>query len=620
MATTKDLMALLPANATHKGKATSLLSTSHQSSLEVLLTSFNGNPDNTKVVDYVSTQNFFDVIGKSRHEMVHSKMLAELLSGRYFILSKKMSLIHFLDIVEFRSRQQGVEIPSGVRESILTRSLNIDAVLDAQTELPIDTYLHRSGTPDLRLDVYLKFSRSNTAKSERKNIELFIENKVLAKEHDGQTQSYYDFLSDGRNATKFFVYLSPISQRDLNEYDSVPDEMKPCATDKYGRKVFVHISYQDIMDKIIEPLLADQGISERDRIILNEYANCLELPALPDDDDQKLGAKDLSIMAISAYETELLSSFISNPDNSRLLEMAVNHHLGKRFYSYGGEECLSFDQALQKALLHYTSRYGALKSMKDFKDVFGPQNGGARFLIYRVNETEDALYYIPTHLFEYSKKAYVGLSEALKDAIKDYIVRTAKSVNDIIKEFEPIYARVRNHPHVFRDTPFEQELGFSYVPTDFPNLFIRSTIDNDKLGKINDILGPGFSISTITSECYHQLLRNCNDSLWQRYDKRLFYYLSGTDYCFRKGSENRLDKINSILDVKITPYALSEPESRMLSDFYKNNRKLILSVYRILLEKETDRDTYEQRKTDYGRLIRVITNQKEKKENSSTCS
>lgn len=604
MTNVKELLDILPANKNRKEEITSLLSGSKPSYLEMLLSSFNGNPSNTKVVEYVSTPNLFDVIGKSRHEMVHSRMLAELLSGRYFILSKKTTLIHFLDILEERSRQQGVTMSPEIRESILTRSLEIDTVLEARTELPIDSYMGGAGVSDQRLDVYLKYSLAGNLKSYgKKSVEFFIENKVLAKEHDKQTQSYYDRVSSRKKSLQFFVYLSPISQRDLAEYGSVPDELKPCATNKDGRKVFVHISYQDVLGKVIEPLLTDSSISDRDRTILQEYANCLELPALPDDEDQKLGAKDLSIMAITSHESKLLSRFISDTTNSRLLEIAVNYHLGKQLYSYEGENCLSFDQALQKALAHYIEKHGALKSMKAFKDVFGKQNNGARFLVYCVKETEDAIYYVPTHLFEYAGKAYAGLSEALKDAIKEYIERTAKGVPEIIEEFKPLYARIHNHPHVFRDTPFEQELGFSYVPTDFPNLYIRSQIDNDKLGKINEILGPAYQITTITPECYHQLIRSGNDSLWQHYDKRLFDNLPGTSYWYRKDGETRMDKINQVLETRITPYKLSDSEKRLLSNFYENNRKLILSVYRILLEKEPDRDSYEQRRKDYRKLL-----------------
>lgn len=78
--------------------------------IEKLLYAFNNNPRNSKVVEYIFRQNLFDMIGKSRHEMVHSKMIAELLAGRYFDLSKKATLMHFLDIVVMRAKEQGVTI------------------------------------------------------------------------------------------------------------------------------------------------------------------------------------------------------------------------------------------------------------------------------------------------------------------------------------------------------------------------------------------------------------------------------------------------------------------------------------------------------------------------------
>ena len=46
---------------------------------EELLTSFNNNPHNSEVTDYISRSNFFDLIGKERNEMVHSRIIAEIL-------------------------------------------------------------------------------------------------------------------------------------------------------------------------------------------------------------------------------------------------------------------------------------------------------------------------------------------------------------------------------------------------------------------------------------------------------------------------------------------------------------------------------------------------------------
>ena len=360
--------------------------------------------------------------------MVHSKMIAELLAGRYFDLSKKATLMHFLDIVVMRAKEQGVTISQDFCNLVLTRSLQVDSLTDKQTEYPLCDYAKNDSIDKKeRLDVYLRYNLANTIKSSRNRvIEIFIENKVLSMEHDQQTQKYYDACSDGRKALQLFIYLSPINPRSLSNYAEVPEDMKPTCSDCSGNPIYVHICYQDILDKVIMPLIEEKQMNNRDAVILEEYASCLELPALPDN-DEKIGAKELSIMAVSDYEKQLLLEFMSNEDNARLLETAVNHHLQKELYSFGGDNCLSFEASLQAALRKYTNENGELKSQKDFRDIFGAQNGGARFLIYVVKETNEKLYYIPTHLFEYNGKAYKTITDALKVAVKDYISRERKT-------------------------------------------------------------------------------------------------------------------------------------------------------------------------------------------------
>ena len=325
------------------------------------------------------------------------------------------------------------------------------------------------------------------------------------------------------------------------------------------------------------------------------------------DDDEKIGAKGLSIMAVSDYEKQLLLEFMSNDDNARLLEIAVNHHLQRQLYSFCGDNCLSFEASLQAALRKYTNDNCELNSLKAFKDIFGAQNGGARFLIYAVKETDEKLYYIPTDLFEYSGKAYKNISEALKIAVKDYISRERKTISDVIKDFECIYSRQKFHPHVFKDNA---DLGsdtintIHYSQTSFTGLYIRDDITQDKLTKINEILGDGFGIKPISAQCYHELLLCGDDTLWDCYDKSLFNALYGTPYYYRKGAESRIEAINRVLQMPIHNSHLTNADCDLLERFYANNRKLILSIYRILIESEQDLDIYNQRKEDYKRLLK----------------
>lgn len=580
--------------------------------VETLLSAFNNNPHNAKITECLSRQNIFEMIGKSRHEMVHSRMVAELLAGRFYDISKRMTIMHFFDIIVMRAKEQGVSIKPEFQDAVLTRSLQIESLADSQTELALSNYLKDyCGKPasdadgKKRLDIYLRYNLASALKrSGNQVVEIFIENKCLAKEHNQQTQIYYDKCSDQRRALQLFVYLSPISKRDLDDYASVPADMKPQAVNASGEPVYIHICYQDILDRIIAPLMNGESMNSRDAVILGEYANCLELPSLPDSDDKPLQAKELSIMAIGGNLRQMLTEFMGNDENARLLEVAASRRLGKKLYSYNGIDGLTFEQALQEALKDFTRKNSELKSMRDFLKIYGAQKGGARFLVYAVKATDDKIFYLPTHLFEYNGMAFKTITSALKAAVKDYVARTGKTTDEVISDFEIIYKRQKWHQHVFKKD-IDPIQGVNYSSTAFTGLFVREDIDADKVRYINAILGDGFGISPISDECYHELVMSGDDSLWECYDRNLFVPLKGTSYFYRKGSENRIKEINAVLQDKIHESKISDSDAALLDRFYENNRRLILSIYRILLENEQDKEAYESRLKDYNNLLKL---------------
>ena len=77
-------------------------------SAEDLLTMFNRNiSKNTELLDYIGKKNIFEVIGKTRNEGVHSRFIAELLSGDFFKgQSRESTLFHFLDLLLYRSAKE----------------------------------------------------------------------------------------------------------------------------------------------------------------------------------------------------------------------------------------------------------------------------------------------------------------------------------------------------------------------------------------------------------------------------------------------------------------------------------------------------------------------------------
>ena len=68
-------------------------------SAEDLLTMFNRNiSKNTELLDYIGKKNIFEVIGKTRNEGVHSRFIAELLSGDFFKGINSISLFGFTSL------------------------------------------------------------------------------------------------------------------------------------------------------------------------------------------------------------------------------------------------------------------------------------------------------------------------------------------------------------------------------------------------------------------------------------------------------------------------------------------------------------------------------------------
>lgn len=98
-------------------------------SAEELLTMFNRNiSKNAEILDYIGKNNLFGIIGKARNEGVHSRFVAELLSGEFFYGdSRESTLYHFMDLLLYRSakREQVRKHQSSTKEGNTYTSCSI---------------------------------------------------------------------------------------------------------------------------------------------------------------------------------------------------------------------------------------------------------------------------------------------------------------------------------------------------------------------------------------------------------------------------------------------------------------------------------------------------------------
>ena len=234
-------------------------------SAEELLTMFNRNiSKNTELLNYIGRRNLFEIIGKSRNEGVHSRFIAELLSGVFFNGdSRESTLYHFLDLLLYRAgvESKSEEINPHLRKEILTRSVLFEKV-DASCELNVKKYQKLYGGINLKsiekddkLDIYLQYKLTKKIAG-RDTLEIFIENKVNSSEFDSQTLRYFEACDNGGHKRPFqlFVYLTPHPVRDMDKYYKLDKKCTPSCSH------YIHICYQDILDYVIEPMLTNENV------------------------------------------------------------------------------------------------------------------------------------------------------------------------------------------------------------------------------------------------------------------------------------------------------------------------------------------------------------------------
>lgn len=510
-------------------------------SAEQLLTIFNRNiVKNAELLDYLGKKNISEIIAKARNEGMHSRFIAELLSGTFFNGdSRESTLVHFLDIILYRAGKEDKveEMNEHLRRAILTRSVMFEKA-EAECELSVNKYqkeytrfnAQNSAEKDDRIDIYLKF-KLLTPIAGRHELEIFIENKVDTLEHDSQTKRYFEACGNGGNERPFqlFVYLTPQSLRDMDHYVELNRDMRPECPH------YIHICYQDVLDCVIEPLLSDEGLDTDKRTMLREYVSCLELPAMPDSESERQG-NELSIMAIGSKEKQLVEAFMEDDVNRWLISKVIEAKLGEAFYSVGGaDKLLNSTEALLSALqviINLKKKPLDILRCVANCNMIGTQNGSGPVLIYSPKAWRHNGFckYLPLDkLLARSGKAIDNdMFVKLMQCNTQVFINVPVTENALPQEIDDLVDDVTGY----------QQVG----DTDF---FCRKDIPGDRILKLNQI--------PLLRD--HDLIEKCEDT-------------------------------------------------SILLEFFNSRKNLVLSVYKILLEAERDNKVYEEKLKIYRKLTK----------------
>lgn len=250
-----------------------------------LIREFNNDPNVIELNNYYKSISSMEMLRATRDEKAHSSFLACLFSPDINYGLGTTPLMLLLDLL-IQEDHDG-NFPNENKQDIIIRKSKIIS------EHAITEYPYKK---ECRIDIYIPFSIDNNQYA------IVLENKVRAKENiekkDNekdpvtQTEKYYSNISKSKLNVKYiYVFLAPQCYNEHNGDEKVK------AKDKH----FINISYSDIVNYVITPILKDNTISEQARYILEDYLKALSKPNIVD------LKKDNVKLATSEYEENLIN-------------------------------------------------------------------------------------------------------------------------------------------------------------------------------------------------------------------------------------------------------------------------------------------------------------------------
>lgn len=249
---------------------------------------------------YYKKKSFFNILGISRKETIHSYFLHWLFSADESHELDDFAIRRLLELIvlvknKLQSANDQLQFPEDIEDTIICGGYTLDR---------IECERERATNQSDRLDLFLSFDFHSEQMDKRINI--ILENKVKSKEGKEQTKRYYSY-GEGLDGESVYLFLSPLSNSD---YESSTHPVCEC-------KHFIGLNYQYLVDYVLEPCLSECAVSDA-KVFIEEYLRTLSQPSLQFDDFD--GGE--VIMAVSSRERDLLLNFWEN--NKDLLTAALN--------------------------------------------------------------------------------------------------------------------------------------------------------------------------------------------------------------------------------------------------------------------------------------------------------
>lgn len=261
--------------------------------LDQSIINFYNDPDFKKLKQYYERTTIFDILNIQRWEIRHSSFLCWLFNkdGSHNLGEKPLKNFIRLISKKINDSVKDIFIVGNYSihdfEIVPEKSIYRDNVKPSQND-------NQNG----RIDIYIKFRIEelyNNVKAD-KIVQIIVENKVYSLEHDNQTDKYYKWAqTEIKDSIIIGVFLSPT---DSNKTDN---------------DAFINITYQDLLQFVIEPLQTEY-MTDEVAMMLRDYIINLGKPA-------KMVNKD-GTMCESAFDDIMATT----EENGTLIKSIFDSH------------------------------------------------------------------------------------------------------------------------------------------------------------------------------------------------------------------------------------------------------------------------------------------------------
>lgn len=272
--------------------------------IEKSIKKFDSNKSVMDLKNKIKEKNFLDIMSISNRETSHSSFICWLLNYEENYDLEAFPLKLFLKLIldiDNNNTEIDKDLKRDLQNELETKSLKIGVGLsDIKTE--------RKVGENGRIDIILKFLIKYKGHENNEYLDyvnILIENKVKSKEHNCQTKKYEEHACEVPAAAKRFVK----NKKGINLFVY----LSPSKEEKYSpeSEKFIHISYQELLNRVIEPSY-NQTKNERVKFILQEYIN-------------NLGITNNIVMALGSEDKKILEKFWN--DNQDLIKLALEARL-----------------------------------------------------------------------------------------------------------------------------------------------------------------------------------------------------------------------------------------------------------------------------------------------------